>query len=401
MARIPLRRDRAVSVKTITVLGSTGSVGCSTLDVLRQVRETGQFDFQLEALTANTNAGELAKQARDFGARIAVIGDERALPELRAHLEGSGIEAAGGRSAIVDAAARPVSWTMAAIVGAAGLAPTLAAVRNGGTVALANKECLVSAGDLFMAEVNASGARLLPVDSEHNAIFQVFDFERPAGIERIQLTASGGPFRTWPAAAIAAASPAEACRHPTWNMGAKISVDSASLMNKGLELIEAHYLFGTVPGRLEVLVHPQSIVHSLVSYSDGSVLAHMGAPDMRVPIAHALAWPGRLATNSARLDLAAIRELTFEAADTDRFPCLRLAQEALSEGGAAPAVLNAANEVAVEAFLAGRIAFGRIAPIVTGTLETSSRLGWGKPASLAEVDLLDAAAREVAVGLLN
>lgn len=388
-------------MRTISVLGSTGSVGCSTLDVLRQVRATGQFDFQIEALTANASVAELAEQAKEFGARIAVIGDEAALPELRARLDGHCVEVAGGRKAIVEAAGRPASWTMAAIVGVAGLAPTLAAVRNGQTVALANKECLVSAGDLFMAEVRASGGRLLPVDSEHNAIFQVFDFDRPASIERIQLTASGGPFRTWSAAAIAAATPVEACRHPTWSMGAKISVDSASLMNKGLELIEAHYLFGTAPERLEVLVHPQSIVHSLVSYSDGSVLAHLGAPDMRIPIAHALAWPSRLVTNSPRLDLAAIRELTFEAADTERFPCLRLAQAALSEGAAAPAVLNAANEVAVEAFLQGRIAFGRIVEVVAGTLDAGARQCWEKPKTLTDVDVLDVAARRIATGLLG
>ncbi len=387
--------------KSITVLGSTGSVGRSTLDVLSQVRKTGQFDFDVEALTANRDAVQLAEQARAVGARLAVIGDDRLLPDLKAHLAGSGIEVAAGRAAIIEAAARPVAWTMAAIVGTAGLAPTLAAIRNGGTVALANKECLVSAGDLFMSEVASCGARLLPVDSEHNAIFQVFDFERPAGIERIQLTASGGPFRTWAQAAIDAATPEQACKHPTWNMGAKISVDSASLMNKGLELIEAHYLFGTPPERLEVLVHPQSIIHSLVSYSDGSVLAHMGSPDMRVPIAHALAWPDRLATNSTRLDLAAIGALTFEAADVSRFPCLRLAQDALGEGGAAPAVLNAANEVAVEAFLQGRVAFGRIASVVAATLEAGRQQGWTKPAGLADVDALDAGARDIATNFLN
>lgn len=390
-----------MSLRTITVLGSTGSVGRSTLDVLKQVRATGQFEFVVEALTANRDVSLLAEQACALGARLAVVGDESFLPELRDRLEGTGVASAGGRQALIEAAARPVSWTMAAIVGAAGLAPTLAAVRNGGTVALANKECLVCAGDLFMKEVKANAAKLLPVDSEHNAIFQVFDFERPESIERIQLTASGGPFRTWSLAALNAATPAEACRHPTWNMGAKISVDSASLMNKGLELIEAHYLFGTPPGRLEVLVHPQSVIHSLVSYSDGSVLAHMGSPDMRVPIAHALAWPERLATDSARLDLAAIGALTFEAADRERFPCLGLAQGALAEGGAAPAVLNAANEVAVEAFLQGRISFGRIAPVVANSLEAGRRLGWVKPESLPDLDALDEGARAIAMSFLK
>lgn len=390
-----------MSVRTISILGSTGSVGCSTLDVLDQVRASGQFEFQVEVLTANTSAKQLAAQAKAIGARVAVVADESALPELRAHLEGTEIEAAGGRQAVVEAASRPADWVMAAIVGAAGLAPTLAAVRNGGTVALANKECLVSAGGLFIAEVKKSGARLLPVDSEHNAIFQVFDFERPASIDRIQLTASGGPFRTWSREAIELATPQEACRHPTYSMGAKISVDSASLMNKGLELIEAHYLFDTPPSQLEVLVHPQSVVHSLVSYSDGSVLAHLGAPDMRVPISHALAWPERLSNNSARLDLAAIRELTFEAADMERFPCLRLAQDALACGEEAPAVLNAANEVAVEAFLQGRIGFGRIAHVVARTLETGGAAGWRKPATLADVEALDNEARRIAAGLLG
>lgn len=387
--------------RRITILGSTGSVGGSTLDVLHQVRASEAFAFEVEALTANLNAKLLAQQAIAIGAKLAVVADEAALPELRHLLRGTSVEAAGGPRAVTEAAARPADWTMAAIVGAAGLAPTIAAVRNGGTVALANKECLVSAGDLFMAEVVKTGARLLPVDSEHNAIFQVYDFERSAAIERIQLTASGGPFRTWAQAEIDAATPAEACRHPTWNMGAKISVDSASLMNKGLELIEAHYLFGTPPARLEVLVHPQSIVHSLVSYTDGSVLAHLGSPDMRIPIAHALAWPDRLATNSARLDLAAIGSLTFEPVDKLRFPCLGLAQAALAEGGRAPAVLNAANEVAVEAFLQGRIPFGKIAPIVAGALEAGVREGWGSPATLSQVRELDSAARRAATGYLN
>lgn len=382
--------------RRITVLGSTGSVGRSTLDVLMQVRRSGQFPFAVEALTARVNAALLAAQAIEMQARIAVVEDETALPELRARLAGTGIESAGGAAAIVEAAARPADWTMAAIVGAAGLTPTLAAVRQGGVVALANKECLVCAGPLFTAEVRRAGTRLMPVDSEHNAIFQVFDFERPAAIERIQVTASGGPFRTWAPEAIAAATPEQARRHPTWDMGIKISIDSATLMNKGLELIEAHYLFAVEPKRLEVLVHPQSIVHSLVSYSDGSVLAHLGSPDMRVPIAHALAWPDRLTTDSPRLDLAAIGRLTFEAPDTAKFPCLALAQLALQEGEAAPAVLNAANEVAVDAFIRGRIGFGGIAPVVEAALNEGARRGWLKPASLAELDMLDAAARAAA-----
>lgn len=385
-----------MAARRITVLGSTGSVGRSTLDVLAQVRASGQFDFTVEALTAKTNAARLAEQAIALQAKLAVIESEAALDELRARLTGTGIEAAAGRQAIVEAASRPADWTMAAIVGAAGLAPTIAAVRQGNTVALANKECLVCAGPLFMAEVRRAGTRLLPVDSEHNAIFQILDAERPETVERIQLTASGGPFRGWAADAIAVATPDQAIRHPTWAMGAKISVDSASLMNKGLELIEAHYLFGVPAERLEVLVHPQSIIHSLVSYKDGSVLAHMGSPDMRVPIAHALAWPRRLVTNSPRLDLAAIGSLSFEAPDLARFPCLRLAQAALKSQGPAPAVLNAANEVAVEAFLKGALPFGRIAEMVESTLQDSARAGWGTPHSLDEVDTLDQFARDAA-----
>lgn len=383
--------------RRITILGSTGSVGVSTVDVLNQVRASGQFAFEVQALTARTNAEALAAQAMALNAQVAVVEDEAALPELRERLRGSSVEAAAGPAALIEAAMRPADWTMAAVVGAAGLAPTLAAVRNGGVIALANKECLVSAGSLFMAEVKRAGATLLPVDSEHNAIFQVFDFERPHAIERIQLTASGGPFRCWEPDQIARATPEQAVRHPVWKMGSKISVDSASLMNKGLELIEAHYLFDVAPARLEVLVHPQSIVHSLVSYSDGSVLAHLGSPDMRVPIAHALAWPDRLATNSRRLDLAAIGSLSFEAPDVGRFPCLGLAQDALKAGGPAPAVLNAANEVAVDAFLRGQLSFGRIADTVEAALNESARAGCSAPVTLDDVDVLDQFARQAAV----
>jgi 1-deoxy-D-xylulose-5-phosphate reductoisomerase len=380
--------------RSVTILGSTGSVGQSTVDVLMQVRATGQFDFRVEAVTARTNAAALAEQAVALGAAIAVVEDEAALSELRERLRGTATEAAAGSAALIEAATRPADWTMAAVVGAAGLEPTLAAVRNGGVVALANKECLVCAGSLFMAEVKRAGAILLPVDSEHNAIFQVFDFQRPDAIERIQLTASGGPFRSWRSEDIARATPEQAIQHPIWKMGTKISVDSASLMNKGLELIEAHYLFDVPPARLEVLVHPQSIVHSLVSYSDGSVLAHLGSPDMRVPIAHALAWPDRIATNSRRLDLALIGSLSFEAPDLGRFPCLGLAQAALQAGGPAPAVLNAANEVAVDAFLRGRLSFGGIAGAVEAALDESGRAGLGAPLTLDDVGTLDKFARQ-------
>ncbi len=382
--------------RVISVLGSTGSVGCSTLDVLDQVRRTGQFPFRIEALTAQRNVDLLAEQAIAFAARIAVVADESALPALKDRLAGSGVEAAAGRAAIIEAAGRPADWTMAAIVGAAGLAPTLAAVRNGGVIALANKECLVTAGPLFMASVKANGARLLPVDSEHNAIFQIFDFDRPHAIERVTLTASGGPFRTCAKAEIEVATREQALRHPTWSMGAKITIDSASLMNKGLELIEAHYIFDVAPKGLDVLVHPQSVIHSLVSYTDGSVLAHMGAPDMRVPIAHTLAFPERLTTNSPRLDLAALASLTFEKPDLDRFPCLGLALSALHDGGAAPLVLNAANEIAVAAFLAGRTSFGGIARIVGATMDEGARRGWGETKALDDIELLDAEARGAA-----
>lgn len=384
--------------RRITILGATGSVGASTVDVLHQVRASGQFDFAIEALTARTNAEALAAQAIALGARIAVVEDETALPELRERLRGSSTEAAAGPSALIEAATRSADWTMAAVVGSAGLAPTLAAIRNGGVVALANKECLVSAGSLFMAEVKRAGATLLPVDSEHNAIFQVFDFERPHAIERIQLTASGGPFRCWKPDEIARATPEQAVRHPVWKMGSKISVDSASLMNKGLELIEARFLFPVAESRIEVLIHPQSVVHSLVAYRDGSVLAQLGTPDMRTPIAFTLAWPERMATPAPSLDLAAIGRLTFEAPDFARFPALNLARQALQTGGGAPTILNAANEVAVAAFLEGRIGFLDIARIVEQTL---GRVERGAIADLDAVHEADAAARRYAAHLID
>jgi len=357
--------ELATAPRRITILGSTGSVGSSTLDLIARNRDA----YVVEALTANGNADLLATQARRIGAKLAVVANEDRYADLKSALSGSGIEAAAGAAAVVEAASRPADWLMAAIVGAAGLAPTLAAVRRGAVVALANKETLVCAGGLMTAEIRRSGATLLPVDSEHNAIFQVIDFEQPAAIDRIVLTASGGPFRDSSRDAMAAATPEQAVAHPNWDMGAKISVDSATMMNKGLEFIEAHHLFGLPAERIEVLVHPQSIVHSLVAYVDGSVLAQLGQADMRTPIAYTLAWPLRMVTPVKRLDLAEIGVLTFERPDEVRFPALRLAREALAAGGAAPTVLNAANEVAVAAFLNRQIGFLDIASVVERTLE--------------------------------
>jgi 1-deoxy-D-xylulose-5-phosphate reductoisomerase len=375
------------------VLGSTGSVGANTLDLLERNRES----YIVEALTANSNARLLAEQARRLKPQVAVVADERQYATLKAELAGSGVEAAAGAEAVVEAALRPADWVMAAIVGAAGLRPTLAAVRRGAVVALANKECLVSAGQLMMREVSANGATLLPVDSEHSAIFQCFDFERREGVEKIILTASGGPFRTLPAAEMEVATPAQALRHPNWSMGAKISIDSATMMNKGLELIEAHHLFDLPAERIDILVHPQSVVHSLVAYVDGSVLAHLGTPDMRTPIAYALGWPRRMAAPSARLNLAEIGQLSFEAPDFERFPALRLAREALGEGGLAPTVLNAANEVAVKAFLDGAIGFMEIARTVERVLRLAAA---GRGDSLEDIAGADRAARQIASGLL-
>ncbi len=369
--------------RRLTILGATGSIGRATLEVVAE--DPGRFE--IEALTAHRRARELAQLARRFRARLAVVADPAAYRELREALAGSGIEAAAGPAAVVEAAARPSELVMAAIVGAAGLAPTLAAVRRGAMVGLANKECLVSAGELFVREVATHDAVLLPVDSEHNAIFQALAGTPRRHLERIILTASGGPFRTRSRAEMARATPAEALAHPNWRMGAKITVDSATMMNKGLEIIEAHHLFGLPEEAIEVVVHPQSVVHGLTLFTDGSLLAQLGPPDMRIPIAHVLAWPSRLATRLRRLDLVALGRLDFEAPDRDRFPALDLAREALRRGGGAPTVLNAANEVAVEAFLAGRIGFLEIAGTVAAALETP--LADRRPARLEEVLALD------------
>ena len=380
--------------RRVTILGSTGSVGSNTIDLIQ--REPAAY--RVEALTANGNVALLADQAVRVGASLAVVADESKYAELKQALAGTGIETAAGAGAITEAADRPADWVMAAIVGAAGLRPTLAATRRGAVVALANKECLVCAGALLLAEVARSGATLLPVDSEHSAIFQVFDFEQRERIERIILTASGGPFWGRSRAEMEKATPAEAVAHPNWDMGAKISVDSATMMNKGLELIEAHYLFDMPEERLEVVVHPQSIVHSLVAYIDGSVLAQLGTPDMRTPIAFALGWPRRIAAPSARLDLAAIGKLTFEPPDDTRFPAITLARHALRAGGAAPTILNAANEIAVSAFLAGKIGFLDIVRVVEETLE---RTPGGALSCLDDVHAADGAAREVAGTLVS
>lgn len=380
--------------RRITILGSTGSVGCSTVDLLQRTPDR----FVVEALTAQRNVRLLAEQARSLKAGLAVIGDEQLLPELRALLAGSGIATAAGARAITEAAARPAEMVMAAIVGAAGLEPTLAAVRRGATVALANKESLVCAGALMMREAALHGATILPVDSEHNAIFQVFNFEAPESVDRVILTASGGPFRTLSLGEMREVTPAQAIAHPVWSMGAKISVDSATLMNKGLELIEASFLFPVPEQRLEVLIHPQSVIHSLVSYLDGSVLAQLGTPDMRTPIGVALAWPRRMATPAARLDLAAIAKLTFEVPDFARFPALNLARQALQTGGAAPTILNAANEVAVDAFLKGRIGFLDITRIVEQTL---AHLASGPLDDLDAVRAADGEARRHAAHLID
>ncbi|WP_336980062.1 1-deoxy-D-xylulose-5-phosphate reductoisomerase [Altererythrobacter fulvus] len=380
--------------RSISILGATGSIGASTLDLIR--REKGKW--RVVALTANGKAAELAALAVEFGAEVAVVADEARLPELRAALAGSGIEAAAGPDALCEAAARGADVTVAGIVGCAGLAPTMAAIRQGRVVALANKEALVSAGDILLAEVEKYGATLLPTDSEHNAIFQCLQGNRIEDVRWITLTASGGPFRDWSMEQLRAATPQQALKHPNWSMGAKITIDSATMMNKGLEFIEAHHLFPVGLDRLRIVVHPQSVIHSMVEYRDGSTLAQLGPSDMRVPIASCLAWPERMDTPCKPLDLPAIGQLTFFAPDEERFPATRLAREAVQAGGAAPAVLNAANEVAVEAFLAGQIAFTEISAKVDRML---SRAIPAAPATLEDVLAVDAETRAIARELLE
>ncbi len=379
--------------RPITILGSTGSVGRSTLDLIERQPDR----WQVQALTANSDVAMLAAQAKRLRPDVAVVADDGAYAALKEALAGTGIEAAAGKDALAEAADRPADWVMAAIVGAAGLEPTLRAVARGATVALANKETLVCAGDLVTRTAGRTGARLLPVDSEHNAIFQVFDFDNPARVERVILTASGGPFRGLSYEAMRHVTPEQAVAHPIWSMGAKISVDSATLMNKGLELIEAKHLFPVSVEQLAVIVHPQSVVHSFVEYIDGSVLAQLGTPDMRTPIAYALAWPERIATPCRRLDLVEIAKLEFEAPDPVRFPALNLAWAALRQGGSAPAVLNAANEEAVAAFLARRIGFLDIAAIVGETLDG---MATAPTTSLEDVIAVDRDARRKARALI-
>ncbi|MFZ5618572.1 MAG: 1-deoxy-D-xylulose-5-phosphate reductoisomerase [Pseudomonadota bacterium] len=383
--------------RRVTVLGSTGSVGVNTLDLIDFATSRGEAAIEIEALTANTNVALLAEQARKHRPRYVAIADAGRKGELEDALRGLDIEIGAGAEAIDEAGAREADWVMAAIVGAAGLKPTLNAAKRGAAVALANKECLVCAGDVVTEAIRKSGGALLPVDSEHNAIFQVFDFERPHRVSRLILTASGGPFRTWSKAEMATATPAQAVAHPNWTMGAKISVDSATMMNKGLELIEASHIFPIDHEKIEILVHPQSVIHSMVEYVDGSVLAQLGTPDMRIPIASTFAWPDRTPTPSARLDFAAVRQLTFEAPDFHRFPSLRLAREAVQRGGVYPATLNAANEVAVASFLRGELKFLDIAAVTEHVLnEIGRRNGPAKLSSLEEAISADEEGRRLA-----
>ena len=378
----------------MSILGSTGSIGCNTVDLL--ARNSGAFSVQ--ALTGNRNVKLLAEQALQLGAKLAVIADESLYGELKNFLSGSAVEAAAGDAAVAEAAARPSDIVVAAIVGTAGLKPTLEATRRGALVALANKETLVSAGAIMTEEVKNGGATLIPVDSEHSAIFQVFDFERAESVSKITLTASGGPFREKTLAEMQVMTPAQAVAHPNWDMGAKISIDSATMMNKGLEMIEAFHLFPVTSAEIEVLVHPQSVIHSMVSYVDGSVLAQLGTPDMRTPIAYALAWPARMAAPSETLSLADIGTLTFEAPDLVRFPALRLARESLETGGSAPTVLNAANEIAVAAFLGGQIGFLDIAQTVERVLDEMDTVAL---ADIETVFAIDAEARRRTAVLIS
>jgi len=384
--------------KRVSVLGATGSIGENTLDLI--ARNPGFAE--VVALTANTNVARLAELALFHRPQLAVIGDEAQYPALKEALAGTGIAIAAGADAVTEAAQTPADWVMAAIVGAAGLRPTFAAAENGVCVALANKECLVSAGRAFLRAVEAGGSTLLPVDSEHSAAHQAMEGHALEAIERILLTASGGPFREWSIEALHAARPEQALKHPNWSMGQKITIDSATLMNKGLELIEAYYLFPIDKHQLGVVVHPQSIVHCLVEYTDGSVLAQMGAPDMRTPIAYALAWPERMHAPCERLDLAQIGELTFEPPDEQRFPALRIGREALEAGGSAPTVLNAANEIAVAAFLDHRLGFMEIPQLIERTLDrAASEVGTATPESLDEVLAVDGDARRLANAILG
>jgi len=380
--------------RKIAILGATGSIGKSTLDLIERNRDR----YEVTAVTASTSVDALADVARRTGARLAVIADEARLGDLEELLAGSGCRAAAGSESLVEAATVEADVVIAAIVGCAGLGPVMAAVEAGRTVALANKEALVTAGALMTDAAASSGATLLPVDSEHNAIFQCLAGNRAQDVSRIILTASGGPFRTASAETVRAATPAQAVAHPNWSMGAKISVDSATLMNKGLELIEAHYLFGLPSAQLDVVIHPQSVIHSMVEFVDGSVLAQLGTPDMRIPIAYALAWPERMRTPAQRLDLTAVARLDFEAPDFDRFPALKLARHDLEAGGDAPVVLNAANEIAVASFLSGEISFPEIVRVVE---EAIGDADFDAPRSIGDVLEIDRVTRERARAMMK
>jgi 1-deoxy-D-xylulose-5-phosphate reductoisomerase len=390
--------DSAVDAeRSVTLLGATGSIGTSTIDLIKH--ERGRY--RVEAVSANTNTAALAALARELGARFAAVADVRLHGELKDALFGTGIEAGAGESALIEAAERPAEWVIGAITGAAGLRPTLAAAERGAIVALANKETLVCAGDLFMRRAAAAGATVLPVDSEHNALFQAMSGSRREDVRQVILTASGGPFRKTNAQALRTVTVEQALNHPNWSMGPKVTIDSATLMNKGLELIEAHHLFALAPEQIDVLVHPQSIVHSLVEFCDGSLIAQLGCPDMRIPIAYCLAWPARINGSAPRLDLARAATLTFEAPDLARFPALGLARRALESGGAAPTVLNAANEVAVAAFLTHRLNFAGIPELVEATLVGAVSRNWTKaPQSIEEALSIDQDARSLAGSLL-
>jgi 1-deoxy-D-xylulose-5-phosphate reductoisomerase len=396
MSLMPSIQPAQAAPRSVTILGATGSIGASTADLLSAERDR----FRVEALAAGSNVEKLARLARDLNARFAAIAEERRYSELKDALQGTGIEVGAGQSAIIEAAARPADLVVAAITGTAGLRPTLAAVERGAIVALANKESLVCAGAALMRLAQERGARLLPVDSEHNAIYQALAGTAPADVARIILTASGGPFRTWTFEAMRSATVAEALRHPNWSMGRKITIDSATMMNKGLELIEAHFLFALSPAQIDILVHPQSIVHGLVEHRDGSILAHLGPSDMRVPIAYCLAWPDRLPSGRARLDFRKLAMLTFEQPDLERFPALRLAREALDTIGA-PTVLNAANEVAVDAFLKGHTRFMDIPAMVERTLDAAAKRGViSEPSDAGAALAIDHIARSLAADLL-
>ena len=386
--------SKPIKSRSVSVLGSTGSIGCNTLDLIARNLE----HFSVVALTSNQNVQLLAEQARIFRPELVVVATESSYMDLKKELSGTNIRIAAGDQALEEAANLNSDLVMAGIVGIAGLKPTITAIRRGATVALANKECLVCAGNLLFNELNKYGGTILPVDSEHNAIFQVFDFKQSDTVEKLILTASGGPFRETPIDKMARITPTEAIAHPNWDMGAKISVDSATMMNKGLELIEAFYLFPINEDQIEILVHPQSVIHSMVAYTDGSVLAQLGTPDMRTPISYALNWPRRLETPSPQLDLVKIASLTFEAPDFKRFPALTLAKESLSARGAAPTVLNAANEIAVEYFLDHKIGFLDIVKIVGQTLNKQS---FKDPATIEDVNTIDKEARIIARELVN